>query len=267
MKKAAKKEKKHKLPAPLKAAQTAAHHTLDTVEQTKAILRTPLVKLTLDEAKTGCAKIRTAAQTKCDADKEHTKYDCLREEVKQETCDQKKMENAAECQVAHKTAYNECFSLWQRAKKNVKTAQKKAAAPMKQTDAFIKAMDEGAKKCAELMTKANADCGTAVHKYKGKCKAKMADAIEMSAIELTKTSTKKAAKLNKSKSGKAATKAAAKTKHSLKKAEESLKKQDASPKMKKAMDKCLSLKNVAKRTCIKVVDMAHNACDKLTSSH
>jgi len=273
-KKAAKKKKKHKLPTSLKDAQAAAHHTLDTVEQTKAILRTPLVKLTLAEAKEACSKIRTASETKCKADSEHTKYYCLREEVNEEDCEQKKMNDAAACEVSHKTAYNKCFSLWQRAKKNLKTAQKKAAKPMKHSDAAVKKMAAGAKKCAELQTKANADCTTAFDKYKGKCKTKMATAIELSFIDITKATTAATSKkayssttVKKSKSDKTATKAAAATKHSLKKAEDALTKQDASPTMQKAMDKCLILKNVYKRTCIKVIHEARNACAEMTSSH
>merc|ERR1712216_311551 len=153
------------IPKPLKAAQTSFHHGLDTIEQTKAIRRTPLVKLTLDEAKTACTKERTAAEKKCKADKLQTHYECLQEGVTTDKCDEKKMNDAAACEVSHKTAYNKCFSLWTRAKKNVHEAQKKAAAPMQHSDLQVNNMEEGAKKCATLQTKAHSKCVATSKKY------------------------------------------------------------------------------------------------------
>jgi hypothetical protein len=58
-KKAKKAKKKMKQPKPLKEALKADHHSIATIAQTKDIIHTPLVKLTLKEAKTSCGKTRT----------------------------------------------------------------------------------------------------------------------------------------------------------------------------------------------------------------
>jgi len=182
------------------------------------------------------------------------------------------MKDAAECKVAHQTAYNRCYSLWNRAKKNIHAARTKAAAPMKHTDVMVKGMFSGTKKCAGLMKKADTDCKTAFDKYKSACKAKMLDAMDetftqvQDEVETAKAAAKAPAVAKKGASKKIAKKAAADSKAELKAAKHELKKETASPKMKKAIVKCELKKNVAKRTCITAVHVARDSCDKLTSS-
>merc|ERR1711871_952939 len=232
-KKAAKKKKKMKQPKPLKEARRAYQHGIATIAQTKAIIRTPLVKLTLKEAKENCGKIRKQVEKKCKSDKTETHYFCLREGTKEEDCEKRKMRNAAECKVAHETAYNSCFSLWKRAKKNVQEERAEAAAPMETTDTDVKQMDKGATKCASLQTKASAKCTKTMASYQSKCKKKMAEALEMSFTELPtillqvqkdkkavkKAAVKTAKKKASHKHTKEAAKVAAASKHALKKAE------------------------------------------------
>merc|ERR1711998_535270 len=173
---------------------------------------------------------------------------------------------------AHQTAYNRCYSLWNRAKKNIHAARAKAAAPMKHTDVMVKGMFSVTKKCAGLMKKADTDCKTAFDKYKSACKAKMQDAMDetftqvQDEVETAKAAAKAPAVAKKGASKKIAKKAAADSKAELKAAKHELKKETASPKMKKAIVKCELKKNVAKRTCITAVHVARDSCDKLTSS-
>merc|ERR1712159_568640 len=145
------KEKKPPKVKPLEQAQHAFHHAMDTIDETKQIAATPLVKLTLDDAKKSCANIRTMAKKKCESDAHNTHFFCITEGTTEKACDTEKMKDAAECDVAHQTAYNKCFSLWKRAKKNIHNARERAAAPMHHTDEMVKTMQAGTTKCAGLM--------------------------------------------------------------------------------------------------------------------
>lgn len=256
----AKKEKEKSAPAVpnhIKMTQASLHHSLDTIDETKKVAATPLVRLTLDEAKSACKDIRGAAVKKCGADQHDTHFFCITEGTKETDCDARKMKDAASCKVAHETAYNKCFSLWTRAKKNIEAERKVAAAPMQHTDDQVKAMSAGATTCGTLMTKANTECKSAFADYKKECANTMMQAIEAEAfVEISAEGVTKGAEEAAKTSGKA-----------LKKAEETLKKQDASPEVASAMQKCQLKKNVAKRACIKSVHTARNACDKLTSTN
>merc|ERR1711871_77503 len=257
----AKEEKKEQKasPKPLKVAQKSFHHGLDTIQATKKIVRTPLTKLTFEEAKTQCAKVRDTADSKCKDDKHDTHIFCLTEGTEKTECDKHKMKDAAECNVAHETAMNKCYDLWKRAKANIAEARKKAAAPMDHTDTQVADMAAGSTKCAELMTKAQASCATAETTYKSECKSTMMQAIDMSVLQLKlgdePTTGDKAASADASDSAEA-----------LKQAEETLTKQDASPELKDAIEKCDLKKNEYKRACISAVHEARDSCDSLTSA-
>jgi len=276
--------------APLKQAQHSFHHALDTIDATKQIATTPLVKLTLDDAKKSCASIRTMAKKKCDADAHNTHFFCITEGTTEKQCDTEKMKDAAECDVAHQTAYNKCFSLWKRAKKNIHNARERAAAPMTHTDEEVKDMSAGTTKCAGLMKDANTSCKAAFDKYHDDCKKKVLKAIEVdfmeemaapkakvakaakkadAATKELKAVTKDAAKddtKKKSEGAKIAKKASEDSKAALKDAEHLLKKETSSDATKDAIVKCELKKNIAKRTCIKAVHSARDSCDKMTST-
>jgi hypothetical protein len=244
------------VPEHIVAAQGHLHHSLDTIDEVKKIAATPLVRLTLDEAKKACTDIRTAAVKKCGADQHDTHYYCITEGTKETDCDARKMKDAAACKVAHETAYNKCFSLWTRAKKNIENERKAAAAPMKHTDDQVKAMASGSKQCSDLMVKANKECGTAFDSYKNECSKSMMEAIQAETfVQIGAEGVTAGAEAAAKQSGEA-----------LKTAEDALKKQDASPEMASAMEKCQLKKNVAKRSCIKSVHTARNACTQLTST-
>jgi len=261
----AKKQEEQPDATPLKDAQAALHHGLDTIDETKTVISTPLVKLTLPEAKSKCQDIRTLAQKKCDSDEHDTHYFCLTEGTKHTDCDAHKMKDAAECKVAHQTAYNKCYDLWQRAKQNIADAQEQAAAPMAHTDDQVQSMADGTEKCATLMKKAKGECSEAYSKYKATCKATMMTAVDASVVELqlqtdsvsTPESIEKVTAETEAKD----------TSSALKHAEETLTKETASPALKDALVKCALKKNVAKRTCINSVHAARNGCDKLTSTN
>merc|ERR1712159_257878 len=155
----------------------------DTITETKHIIATPLVKLTLDDAKKSCGRIRSMAKKKCDSDAHHTHFFCITEGTTEKACDTEKMKGAAECKVAHETAYNKCFSLWKRAKKNIHDARERAAAPMHHTDEMVKTMQSGTTKCAGLMKDANVSCKAAFDKYHAICKGKILEAIETDFLE------------------------------------------------------------------------------------
>ena len=70
------------VPEHIIAAQGHLHHSLDTIDEVKKIAATPLVRLTLDEAKKACTDIRTAAVKKCGADQHDTHYYCITEGTK-----------------------------------------------------------------------------------------------------------------------------------------------------------------------------------------
>lgn len=272
---AKKAEKKPPAIHPLEKAQEAFHHGLDTITQTKDIAATPLVKLTLDDAKKSCGTIRGLAKKKCDTDAHNTHFFCITEGTTEKQCDTEKEKDAAECKVAHETAYNKCFSLWKRAKKNIHAARERAAAPMKHTDEMVKTMTDGTTKCASLMKTANKDCSTAFDKYHDACKKSILAGFEADflqevapkAVAKATAAVAKAADSTKKDSGKKiAKKAAADSKAALKKAEHQLKKEAATGAAKDAIVKCELKKNIAKRTCIKAVHEARDSCDKLTSA-
>merc|ERR1711924_591650 len=202
-------------------------------------------------------------------DAHNTHFFCITEGTTDKACDEEKMKDAAECKVAHEAAYNRCFSLWTRAKKNIHAARERAAAPMHHTDEMVKAMDAGSKKCATLVTKADGECKTAFAKYHTACKAKMVEAVEadFTAVqEETLAFIQKAAAAPKKGTGKKiAEKAAADSKADLKAAKKAITKENANPKMAKAIVKCELKKNVARRTCINAVHAARDSCSKLTS--
>jgi len=263
-KKAKEELKDYKPPTPLKDAQGSFHKGLDTIDETKKIIATPLVKLTLPEAKDQCKKVRALASTKCAADEHDTKNFCLTEsdepKAHQKECEAHKMKDAANCHVAHETAMNKCFSLWKRAKGNIEEARKKAAMPMQHTDEDVKSMTAGTEKCATHMAKAKSDCDAANAKYTQQCKKTMAAAIEQTVVQLQLPDAKD------TKGTKQAKEQAQASSDALKEAEASMAKETADPGMKKALEECEISKNVAKRTCVAAIHKARNTCDSLTST-
>jgi flagella basal body P-ring formation protein FlgA len=248
-----------KPPTPLKDAQASLHEGLDAIHRTKEIIHTPLRVLTLKMAKGSCAGIRKKADDKCKSDVHATHFYCITEGTTDTECDNHKMKDAAECKVAHETAYNQCYSLWKRAKKNINEARSKAAAPMEHTDEAVKAMSAGTSKCSTMMTKAKTECDKAFATYKGACKKEMSEAIDAEAVEISLPQMEGAG-------AKIAKKATKDSHNALKKAEADLKLENADSSTKKALVECNLQKNVAKRTCINAVHLARDACDKLTSS-
>merc|ERR1719271_2212538 len=88
------------------------------------------------------------------------------------------MKTAADCKVAHQTAYNNCLSLWKRAKKNIADHKKRLAAPMKLSKKQVQRQAKKSKKCAKLMDASNKTCKKAFKGYKKSCKKKMDEAVE-----------------------------------------------------------------------------------------
>merc|ERR1711907_184865 len=240
-KKAKEELKDYKPPTPLKDAQGSFHKGLDTIDETKKIIATPLVKLTLPEAKDQCKKVRALASTKCAADEHDTKNFCLTEsdepKAHQKECEAHKMKDAANCHVAHE-----------------------AAMPMQHTDEDVKSMTAGTEKCATHMAKAKSDCDAANAKYTQQCKKTMAAAIEQTVVQLQLPDAKD------TKGTKQAKEQAQASSDALKEAEASMAKETADPGMKKALEECEISKNVAKRTCVAAIHKARNTCDSLTST-
>lgn len=258
------KKKELKVPTPLKDAQGSYHKGLDNIHDTKKIMAMPLVKLTLDGAKSKCTEIRALAKKKCDTSEHDTKFLCLKEKTTKKVCNAQKMKDAADCKVAHETAMDKCYSLWHRAKGNIQEARKKAAAPMQHTDEQVTKMAKGTTECSTLMTKADATCKAEETKYSGECKSVMATAVEASLVSVNVAP---AADGSTDTSDSDAAKAAAKaSSDQLKDAEESLTKETASPALASAIDKCALKKNVYKRKCIQAIHEARDSCDKLTSA-
>merc|ERR1719364_402442 len=61
------------------------------------------------------------------------------------------MKVAADCKVAHETAYNECLRLWKKAKKIIADRKKRLAAPMKVSTHHVETLAKKTKVCKKKM--------------------------------------------------------------------------------------------------------------------
>merc|ERR1711939_1052578 len=180
-------------------------------------------------------------------------------------CSKRGMKVAADCKVAHETAYNECLRLWKKAKKIIADRKKRLAAPMKVSTHHVETLAKKTKVCEKYDAAAAASCKKGFAAYKKTCKKKMDLALEAEEAEMTliQKGAKKKALKKAHKKAKHAAKGAHKASKALNKAKGALAKAGASPAMSKALQKCALAKNKAKRNCMKGVRDAHDKCGAL----
>merc|ERR1712216_82881 len=129
-KKKAVKKIKRRAPTPLKDAVRSNHRSLETIRKTRGIIHKRPKRLSLKGAKFLCKKVKAQAKKKCAAGRESKDLFCKTHGTTAVACSKRGMKTAADCKVAHQTAYNNCLSLWKRAKKNIADHKKRLAAPM-----------------------------------------------------------------------------------------------------------------------------------------
>jgi len=270
-KKAAKKIKR-KAPTPLKDAERFNHHSIETIRHTKAIIHKQPKRLSLKGAKRLCKKNKALAKHKCAKGRYNKNLYCKTHGTTAVQCSKRGMKVAADCKVAHETAYNNCLFLWKKAKKIIADRKARLAAPMKESKKQVLSQAKKSAMCTKLMAASTKTCKSAMSGYKKSCKKKMDEAVDDEAemddlVELQEQADKagkKAKKMKKlKKASKAAAKAAAKSANRLRKAKAALQKAGASGAMSKAIQKCAIAKNNAKRKCLKAIDHAHHKCGRL----
>jgi len=256
---------KHKAPTPLKDAEKSEHQAITTIHSTKDVIEKEPKRLTLKEAKSICVTQKKEATTKCANGKEAKALYCKEQHTSDVQCSKRGMKVAADCKVAHETAYNECLRLWKKAKKIIADRKKRLAAPMKVSTHHVETLAKKTKVCEKYDAAAAASCKKGFAAYKKTCKKKMDLALEAEEAEMTliQKGAKKKALKKAHKKAKHAAKGAHKASKALNKAKGALAKAGASPAMSKALQKCALAKNKAKRNCMKGVRDAHDKCGAL----
>merc|ERR1711959_250175 len=256
---------KHKAPTPLKDAEKHEHAAVATIHSTKDIIEKEPKRLTLKEAKSMCVTQKKAATKKCADGKEAKGLYCKEQHTSDVQCSKRGMKVAADCKVAHETAYNECLRLWKKAKKIIADRKKRLAAPMKVSTHHVETLAKKTKVCEKYDAAAAASCKKGFAAYKKTCKKKMDLALEAEEAEMTliQKGAKKKALKKAHKKAKHAAKGEHKASKALNKAKGALAKAGASPAMSKALQKCALAKNKAKRNCMKGVRDAHDKCGAL----
>jgi len=259
------KHLKRKPPTPLKNAEAAEHHAITTIHSTKEVIEKEPKMLTLKEAKAMCVTQKKAATKKCANGKEAKELYCKEQHTSDVQCSKRGMKVAADCKVAHETAYNECLRLWKKAKKIIADRKKRLAAPMKVSKHHVEMQAKKSTVCSKLMAASAASCKKGFATYKKSCKKKMDLALEAEEEEMTllQKGVKKAALKKAHKKAKKAAKGAHKASKALRKAKGALVKAGANNAMSKALQKCALAKNKAKRACMKAVGKANDKCGAL----
>merc|ERR1712096_537874 len=138
---------KHKAPTPLKDAEKSEHQAITTIHSTKDVIEKEPKRLTLKEAKSICVTQKKEATTKCANGKEAKALYCKEQHTSDVQCSKRGMKVAADCKVAHETAYNECLRLWKKAKKIIADRKKRLAAPMKVSTKHVEELAKKTKVC------------------------------------------------------------------------------------------------------------------------